>query len=105
MTPLSAAPSSILATRRTFFARPSLVDDKIAPIDVLAVECRDGLLGFFGRAHGHEAKSAGTLTHLVHNEHSFSHGAELSEKFFQSSFRCLEGEIAYIEFHDVRYDV
>ena len=44
----------------------------------------------------------GRWSHLVHDEHGFgSLVPNWAKKFFERSFRCLEGEITYIEFHDI----
>lgn len=105
-TALAAATSAAATTaaefpaRGTVLARTRFVDDEVATFVRLAVKGVDGALTFVGAAHGDEPETAGTLGHSVHHQHGFRNGAILSEEFFKSPFRCLEGEVAYIEFHD-----
>jgi hypothetical protein len=100
---LAAPTASKVAPRRTFLTRTGFVHDQVTSVDILAVERVNGLLRFLGTAHSDKAKSPRPLRHLVHDQHSLSDCPVLGEEFFQRSLRGLEGEISYIEFHDVRY--
>ena len=96
----SAAAAKIFA-RWTIVTGPGFIDHEIAAIDILAVERLDGFLSFFLAAHRNKPKTARALGCAVHHEESLGDGSERGEQFFKRSFRRLEGEIAYIEFHDI----
>jgi hypothetical protein len=101
MAALFTGARSEIAARGTLPTGPGFIDDEIASVDVGAVERFDRSLSFFSRAHSDKAKSARAARHFVHDEHGFSDGAKAGKKFFECSFGRLEGEITYIELHDV----
>jgi hypothetical protein len=63
------------------------------------VEFRDGRLRFFGRAHFHETKAAGTTRHAIIDHLHPGDIARLGKKIGQVVFRHAEGQIAHIEFY------
>ena len=83
---------------RTFFARLGDVDREGATVNFLAVQGRDGLLGFFGGAHGHETKAAGAIGHAIHHQVRFRDRAMRGERVLQIVFRGVEGKISDKQF-------
>jgi hypothetical protein len=103
LVPALTAPTAEVAPWRTLLTWAGFIHDQVTPVDILAVERVNGLLRFLRTTHGDKAKSPGSLRHLVHDQHSLSDCPVLGEEFFKRSLGGLEGEISYIEFHDVRY--
>jgi hypothetical protein len=64
----------------------------------LAVEERDGFLGFVGSGHGHESEAAAFARELVLHEGGFLNGAGLGEEVLKIDLGRIEGKISYVEF-------
>jgi hypothetical protein len=102
-TATTTATVSAAATATTaafaLFHRTRFVHGQGATIDLLAMEFRDGRLRFFGSAHLHEAKAAGTSRHAIIDHLNPRDVARLGKEIGQVVFRHAEGQIAHIEFY------
>jgi hypothetical protein len=81
-------------TTRTLFARAGNVDRQSAAAEISAVQGFDGLLGFFGGAHGDETKTTGTAAHAVHHQVGFNDSAVRREGVLQFVLSSFEGKIS-----------
>jgi hypothetical protein len=70
----------------------------IVTVELLAIQCVNGLLGFFGGAHGDETKSPGTAAHAVHHQVGFHDRAVRGERVRQIVFGGVEGKISDKQF-------
>jgi hypothetical protein len=94
-------PTGGFATGTARFHRLGFVDGQVTTVMVLAMQGVDGLLAFFGAAHGDETEAAGAVGFTIHDQVGFSDGAVLSEKLVQVLFGGLEGKISYVQFHTI----
>ncbi len=78
----------------TFFTRTCYVDRQGATVEFLAVQGINGLLRFFGAAHGDERKSTGATRHAIHHQVGFHDRAAGGKSVLQVVFRGFEGEIS-----------
>jgi len=99
---LTAATSTELAAtaaaRWAVFAWAGDVDGEGASTELRAIERRDGLLGFFRRAHGDEAEPARAPADTVHHQVCFRDGAMRRKSVLQVIFSCFVGKISYKQF-------
>jgi len=72
---------------------------------ILAVQGVNGLLAFFGAAHGDETKAAGAIGFTVHDEAGLGDGAVFGEEGVEVLFSGLEGKISYVQFHWLLFSV
>ena len=63
---------------------------------VLTVQGIDGLLAFFGAAHGDETEAARAVGFTIHDEVGLGDGAVFGEKAVQVLFGGLEGKVSYV---------
>ena len=61
---------------------------------VLAVQGVDGLLAFFGAAHGDETEAAGTAAGAIHHQIGFNHSAVGGKLVLKIVFGHVEREIS-----------
>src|ERR1022692_585364 len=80
------------------FARLGHVNREGATANFLAVQSGNGLLRFFGGAHGDEPKSARTTGFPVHQQIGFSNRAMRAKRVLQVVFGGVEGKISYKQF-------
>ena len=83
-----------IIARRALFPGARHVDGDLAPLEILVVKLRDGLLGFIWRTVLHKGKTAGTAGHLVEHEVNRRHRARLGEVILEVVFPCLERQVA-----------
>src|SRR5580658_2724133 len=83
------------AATRTLFARAGDVDCDGAAIQFHAVHGGDGFLGFLFCAHGHEAKTAGTVGGSVYHEVCFGNCAVCCERIIERVLGGIEGKVSY----------
>jgi hypothetical protein len=98
-TTVAAATTTTAArTARAFFLGTGNVDRKRPVIQLGAIHGLDGFLGFLGRRHGDEGKTAGTARHAIHHQVGFQHRAVGGERFLQVVFGSIEGNVPYKQF-------
>jgi hypothetical protein len=97
--PAASAPTAKIPPRRAVFAGTRLTHRDGAAVKGFAMELINGPLPFLGRAHGDKAKTARALGGPVKDEVGIGDRSDPGKKFFQRSFRGLEGEVADIQFH------
>jgi hypothetical protein len=98
--PASAASTTAeIPARGAFFAGAGFADRNGAAVEGFAIKFFNGALTFLGGAHGDKGKTARTLRGAIENEMGVRDRADSGKKFFQRSFRGLEGEVADIQFH------
>src|SRR5690349_12562076 len=93
-----APATAAAAAASTFLTRAGDVDGQGPTIQLGAVHGRDGLLGFFRRAHGNESETARPAAHAVHHQVGFNDGAVRREGVLQIVFGGIEGEVPYKQF-------
>src|SRR5262245_4994897 len=77
-TPAISAPATA-----PVFARPGLIDRERTPSGVLAIQCRDGGLGFLVRLHLDETEALGSARIPIHDDLSRLHRAVGFEHLFE----------------------
>src|SRR5262249_58645155 len=74
------------------------IHGELAPVEVLAVELRDGALSLLGSGHLDETEAAGLSGELVGDDRRGLHGAALGKIFPQRLARRRVRQPAHIEF-------
>jgi hypothetical protein len=97
-TAAAAAISAATTATRTLFARAGFVDGQRPAIERLAMELRDRRLRIGIIAHGDECKSARLAGELVLHQQHFRYRSRLREIILKVRLRCIEGEVAHVEF-------
>ena len=87
------ATTAATTTARALFARLGDVNREVAPVQCLAIQAVDGLLGLLGCAHGNEAKPARTAGGPVHHQVGLDDRAVRGERVLQVVFSGVEGKI------------
>ena len=99
ITVTAAATAATTPTAETatgaLFAGTGFIDSDGASIEFLAVELRDGSVGFFLRSHFHERETAGLAGELVHDQFAFGDVARLLEQVEDVSFGGVKRQIPY----------
>jgi hypothetical protein len=93
-----AATATAATTTRTLFARAGDIDRQGTAVELGAVEGLNGLLGFFGGAHGDEAEAAGFAAHPVHHQVGLNDGAVGGERVLEVVLSGVEGKVSYKQF-------
>ena len=87
------------------FHRLGFVDGQITTVVILAVQGVNGLLAFFGAAHGDKTEAAGAVGFTIHDEVGFGDRAVFGKKGVEVLFGGLEGKISYVQFHAILFSV
>jgi hypothetical protein len=96
-TATTAAAATEGATATLFF-RAGLVDREVTTAHVLAIDARDGRLGFRIGTHRHEGESAGTTAEFIHRDEHFGYGTMLRKQITQLALSRAESQITHIQF-------
>src|SRR5664280_788579 len=97
VTAIAAAAATEGATATLFF-RAGLVDREVTTAHVLAIDARDGRLGFRIGTHRHEGESAGTTAEFIHRDEHFGYGTMLRKQITQLALSRTESQITHIQF-------
>ena len=100
-TTAAAGTASGFATGTARFHGTGFVDGQVTTIVVLAMQGVDGLLAFFGAAHGDETEAAGAVGFAIHDQVGFGDRAVLGKEGVEVLFGGLEGKISYVQFHTI----
>jgi len=91
-----------LRSTRTFLARFGLIDGQGSPVEILFIECVDGLSRFAMIRHLHEPESAGTASGSIDDDRCRLDLPILREQFRQFCIAGVVREVAYIDVHCFR---
>jgi hypothetical protein len=80
----------------TLFARTGLIHGEGSALDRLAVELRDGILGFLVGAHRHEGEPPRFAGEFILDQLDGSHRAGLAEEILEVDFRRRERKVANV---------
>lgn len=93
-TTAAAVITTTAAAGRTLFAGLGDIDREFASVHLPAVEGCDGVLRFFGSAHGDETKSAGAAGFAVHHQVDFSDRPVRGERVLEVVLGGIEGKVS-----------
>jgi hypothetical protein len=96
-TTTTSAPTTAAAAG-AFFARTRDVDCEGSPSQFLAMQCVNGLLRLFWRAHSNETKPPRTAGCPVHHQNGFEDRAVRRKSVLQVVFSDVEGKIPHKQF-------
>jgi hypothetical protein len=96
---VSTTAAATTTTAFTGFHRTCFVHGQGPAVDFLAMEFRDGRLGFVRRSHFDKAETTGTSCHSIIDHLHPRDIAGLGKEIGQVVFRHAEGQIAHIEFN------
>ena len=94
----TAAAATAATAWRTVFTGTCNVDGQCAAVQLFTIQCVNGSLSLFGRAHGDETKTAGTAANAVHHQVGFHDSAVRREGVLQVVLGGVEGKISHKQF-------